>query len=408
MQDELHLLRDSLGSIDAHYEALLDALQRHWGSDPKLIASSATLAGHDEQVRALYRRGGRMFPVPGPWAGRSFWSRDSERLARQYVALAPRGLTLEYANDQLTETLQKAVRRALSEPAAVAAEVGIPEIVLPDLVWAYGVDVVYGSTLKDVEAAARSADSQVPIERLNSETLTGRTPLDEVRSTLERLTNPEADFDERIHFIAASSMLSHGVDIDRLNVMVMLGLPLSTSEFIQTTARVGRRYPGLVIVLHKIGRERDAAVFRVFPSFIEHMDRLVDPVPITAKSRRVLELTYAGIEQGRLYGIHEPAALAQGLRQLTLPRDVRRAFTRLPVTEPDELRAIIELLEFTGPLDENLRRDLTEYVRKLYLALNDPASTAQWVSDLFPTGEPMRSLRDVEVQVPVYSRGGTP
>jgi hypothetical protein len=349
-----------------------------------------------------------MFPIPGPWADRSFWSQESGRLARRYVALAPRGLTLEYANDQLTETLQRAVRRALEEPAAVAAEVGVPEDVLRDLVWAYGVDVVYGSTLKDVEAAARSADSQIQIEHLNSETLTGRTPLDEVRSILERLTNPEADFDERIHFIAASSMLSHGVDIDRLNIMVMLGLPLSTSEFIQTTARVGRRYPGLVIVLHKIARERDAAVFRVFPSFIEHMDRLVDPVPITAKSRRVLELTYAGIEQGRLYGIYEPAALAQGLRQLTLPRDVRRAFTTLPVTEADELRAIIELLEFIGPLDENLRRDLTEYVRRFYFALNDTASTAQWISDLFPTGEAMRSLRDVEVQVPVYSRGGTP
>ena len=51
-------------------------------------------------------------------------------------------------------------------------------------------------------------------------------------------------------------MLSHGVDINRLNVMVMLGLPLATAEFIQTTSRVGRTYPGLVIVLHKIGRER--------------------------------------------------------------------------------------------------------------------------------------------------------
>jgi len=408
MQDELHLLRDSLGSIDSHYEALLDALQRHWGSNPKLIASSATLAGHADQVRALYRREGRMFPVPGPWASRSFWASESDRLARRYVALAPRGLTLEYANDQLTETLQKAVRRALTHGAEVARTIGVPEEVLPDLVWAYGVDVVYGSTLKDVEAAVRSADSQVPIEHLNSETLTGRTPLDDVRSTLERLTNPEAEFDERVHLIAASSMLSHGVDIDRLNVMVMLGLPLSTAEFIQTTARVGRRYPGLVLVLHKIGRERDAGVFRVFSSFIEHMDRLIDPVPITSKSRRVLELTFAGLAQGRIYGIHEPAALASGLRQLTMPAAVKRAFTRLPVTEGDELRAMVEMLGFLGPLDENLRQDLSNYVRQVYRALNDPASTAQWVSDLFPTGEPMRSLRDVEEQVPVYSRGGAP
>ena len=114
-------------------------------------------------------------------------------------------------------------------------------------------------------------------------------------------------------------MLSHGVDIDRLNVMVMLGLPLATAEFIQTTSRVGRTHPGLVIVLHKIGRERDAAVYRTFPSFVAHADRLIDPVPITAKSRRVLELTFAGLEQGRMYGIHEPAAIAAGLRQLTTP-----------------------------------------------------------------------------------------
>lgn len=407
MQDELHLLRDSLGSIDAHYEALLDALQRHWGSEPKLIASSATLAGHDNQVQTLYRRRGRLFPVPGPWATRSFWSRYSQRLARRYVGVAPRGLTLDYANDQLIETLQRAVRRALDEPATVAHEAQIPEESLPSLVWAYGVDVVYGSTLKDVEAAARSAESQVPIDPLNPATLTGRTPLEDIHSTLDRLMNPEEKFEDRIHFVAASSMLSHGVDIDRLNVMVMLGLPLSTTEFVQTTARVGRRYPGLVIVLHKIARERDSAVFRMFPSFVEHMDRLIDPVPITAKSRRVLELTYAGIQQGRLYGIHEPAALEAGLRQLTLPRDVKRAFTRLPVAEDDELRAIIELLGFDGPLDEYLRTDLAEYVRGFYRALNDPAGTAQWVSDLYPTGNPMRSLRDVEVQVPVYSRGGT-
>ena len=68
MQDELHLLRDSLGAVDSHYEALLDALQAHYGSAPKIIASSATLAGHDEQVEALYRRKGRTFPRPGPEA----------------------------------------------------------------------------------------------------------------------------------------------------------------------------------------------------------------------------------------------------------------------------------------------------------------------------------------------------
>jgi Helicase conserved C-terminal domain len=407
MQDELHLLRDSLGAVDAHYEALLDGLQVNFGSSPKIIASSATLAGHDEQVAALYRRSGRTFPRPGPRAGRSFWSSDSTQLARRFAGLAPRGVTLEYATDQLTEALQRVTRRAVEDPAVVAADIGVDVAAIPDLVRAYGVDVVYGSNLKDVEAVARSFDTQIQLDRkVNAATLTGRTPLEEVRETLARLTTPEADFYERVHLVAASSMLSHGVDIVRLNVMVMLGLPLATAEFIQTTSRVGRSHPGLVIVLHKIGRERDAAVYRTFPSFVAHADRLIDPVPITAKSRRVLELTFAGLEQGRLYGIHEPAALAAGLQQLTKPAPVRRAFGRLPVLEQAELDALVDMLAFDGPLDENLRRDLGEYMREFFRALNDPASNAEWPSDLFPTGEPMLSLRDVEEQAPVYERGG--
>jgi len=406
MQDELHLLRDSLGAVDAHYEALLDGLQTSYRSAPKIIASSATLAGQEGQIRVLYRREGRSFPLPGPRPGHSFWSNDTERLARRFAGLAPRGVTLEYATDQLTESLQQVTRRAVEDPASVAAEIAVDPAVVPRLVLTYGVDVIYGSNLKDVEAVARSFESQIRLDRVHAATLTGRTPLDEVRTTMDRLTHPERDFYDRIHLVAASSMLSHGVDIERLNVMVMLGLPLSTAEFIQTTSRVGRTHPGLVIVLHKIGRERDAAVYRTFPSFVQHADRLIDPVPITAKSRRILELTFSGMEQGRLYGIYEPAALAAGLRQLTMPNAIRRAFSRLPVREDDELDALIDMLDFGGPLDENLRRDLTLYVREFFRATNDPASTADKVEKLFPTGKPMWSLRDVEQQVPVYDRGG--
>jgi hypothetical protein len=372
MQDELHLLRDSLGSVDAHYEALLDSLQVHSGSNPKLIASSATLAGHEEQMRALYRREGRTFPLPGPYATHSFWSRDSDAMARSYVGLAPRGVTMEYANQQLTEKLQVLIREAVDDPVKVAVAVGVPVAGIPELVSIYGVDVVYGSTLKDVEAAARSFEAEINLDRLKPVTLTGRTPLDEVLSALRRLKKPEADFYERIHLIAASSMLSHGVDINRLNVMIMLGLPLATAEFIQTTARIGRMYPGLVFVLHKIARERDAGVFRVFPSFVD-----------------------------------EPAAIALGLSPLTTPLPLKRAFARMRVTEAQELLELIEMLQFADVLDENLRVDLENYLREFFRALNGVATNAKWVSDLFSTGEPMRSLRDVEEEVPVYSRGGT-
>jgi hypothetical protein len=200
-------------------------------------------------------------------------------------------------------------------------------------------------------------------------------------------------------------MLSHGVDIDRLNLMVMLGLPLSTAEFIQTTSRVGRSHPGLVFVLHKIGRERDAKVYRSFRQFVEQGDRLVDPVPITRRSRRVLELTLPALFLGRLYGFHEPAALSRGLKPLTTPINVRRAFEALPVLEDDEVQACIEALGMTGQLDEGLRADVAEYMRTVFTAIYSPDPSGEYTSDLLPRG-PMSSLRDVEEQVPVFSRGG--
>jgi hypothetical protein len=406
IQDELHLLRDSLGAIDTHYEALLDHLQDFFGARAKIAASSATLAGHDQQVEALYRRTGRLFPMPGPAEGRSFWSVDDVLRARRFVGVAPRGVTLEFAADRINETLQRSIRRALTEPDVVAAAADVPTTTLPLMVSLYGVDVTYGSTLRDVEAVARSFETELRVEPLNSVSLTGRTPLDEVRDALHRLNAPEPEFGDRIHLIAASSMLSHGVDVDRLNVMVMLGLPLSTAEFIQTTSRVGRTYPGLVVVIHKIGRERDAAVHRSFPQFIRHADRFVDAVPITRKSRRVLELTFPGLFLGRAYGLHEPQAIARGVGRITTLQWIRRVYQQLPVLEDAELQALIAALDAHGPLDDGLRRDLERWMRDSYRALNDPATEGKWPNDIFPMEGPMKSLRDVEQQIPVYSRGG--
>lgn len=405
IQDELHLLRDALGAVDSHYESLLDHNQQRHGHRSKVLASSATLQGFDQQSRVLFMREGRLFPQPGPRTSRSFWSVESEGLMRLFAGVAPRGTTIEFATDRANEALQTAVRWAKDNPDDAAQQIGVRKASIPELVCFYGVDVVYGPTIRDVEAAARSFHTQIPIQEIKSVTLTGATPFDDVRDALERLeTDCDRPFDERIHFIAASSMLSHGVDVDRLNVMVMLGLPLSTAEFIQTTSRVGRRVPALVIVIHKINRERDAAVFRTFSPFIQHADRLIDPIPITRRSRRVLEVTFPGLFQGRLLGVHEEQAVKKGLRPLTTIAYVRTAIGRLPIPEKGEYDALVEMLGFTGELDDNVRDDLRLLVRETYRAVMDPATNEMFLNKVLPNGGPMLSLRDVEDQVPVFSR----
>ena len=399
LQDELHLLRDSLGAVDSHYESLLDHLQAATDAPKtKIVASSATLAGHDRQVDVLYRRRGRVFPRQGPRAGHTFWTTTTEAPLRRFVAVAPRGVTLEHVNDRIVDVLQTAVRRLHDHPDAVCRDLGIDARHAPTLVSDYGTHVIYGSTLYDVEAAHRSlaTNSSMPI---NAEQLTGQTPFDDVRHILERLENPELDLDKRIHAVTASSMLSHGVDIARLNTMTMLGLPLSTAEFIQTTARIGRSHPGLVYVLHKLGRERDAQVFRQFEPFVTHGDRFIEPVPITRRSRRVLRRTLPGIVEARRLDLYEPDSPDQRLTTL----DALQAYvTDHALTPAGEADVVARLLGFDDQeLDQPLRSLIDDWFVRWFRNLNDPTRPVKWPAEL-SGDKPMTSLRDVDIAVPIH------
>jgi hypothetical protein len=400
LQDELHLLKDSLGAVDSNYEALYDGLQRQLcGAKPKILASSATLAGYRKQVDVLYRRTARIFPVPPPSAGAGFWTADSDRPMRRFVALAPRGVTLEYMIDNLVTTLQSSVRRLIEDPAAAASEMGVDASTIPHLISVYGTNVIYGNTLRDLDAVDRSLETQVQVQGgpINTDSLTSRRDFEDVREILRRLEEPEDGFADRLHVVTASSMMSHGVDIDRLNTMCILGMPLTTAEFMQATARVGRMWPGLVFVAMKMARERDAAIFRLFEKYVEQGDRFVEPVPVTRRSRRVLDRTVAGLELARILMIHEPDAG----RSLVSLEQLRRYLLQRS-SPASELGALADYLGLHGPLDERLKQDLEMWLDIYFKNLRSPPPGARFSSDLSPTGQPMMSLRDVEEQVQIF------
>lgn len=399
LQDELHLLRDSLGAVDAHYECAMDGMQKQIaGSRPKILASSATLSGYKKQVDVLYRRTARVFPQQPPIEGKGFWATDSMLLMRRYIALAPRRLTVEFVVDRLVVTLQDAIRSLIKNPTPICAELNIDVSYVPFLVDLYGTNVVYGNTLQDIDAVVRSSETQyAELDPLpNVGTLTGRTNFEEVRETLARLESPDSEFEKRLHIIAASSMMSHGVDIDRLNVMVMLAFPLGVAEFIQATARVGRKWPALVIVIPKMIRERDASVYRAFPEFVTHGDRFVEPIPITRKSRRVLERTVSGLELARIVMIHEPASSTA----ITTIKAMNALDRSNPGILKEDEQAIANCLGLTEE-DEFMRTQLARWFEGFSRNLHEPPSDVRFLSDLSPSGSAMTSLRDVEEQVPI-------
>ena len=405
LQDELHLLRDSLGAVDAHYEALLDHLQNQLcDNSPKVLASSATLSGYKRQSSVLYQREARVFPHPEPRIGKGFWAGDTESTMRKFLAVAPRGQTIEYAIDRMVVSLQSAIRELLVRPREIATELEVDESEIQFLIDTYGTNVIYGNTLRDLDAIERSANTQwgdIPEPRPNVTSLTGRTQFGDVSNTLDRLEEPEANFEDRLHVVAASSMMSHGVDVDRLNTMVMLGLPLTTSEFIQATARVGRRWPALTFVVHKIGRERDASIYRTFPTYVTQGDRFVEPIPITGRSRRVLERTIPGLAFARILMLHEHLAdktiwKAYGLKEY---------IAKTPNFALEEASAICEFLGYNNEASEVLKQEVINWYERWISRINDPTNSESWVNELgIPPIGPMRSLRDVAEPIDVWGR----
>ena len=95
--------------------------------------------------------------------------------------------------------------------------------------------------------------------------------------------------------VLSSNMLSVGIDIPRLALMVMVGQPKTTAEYIQATSRVGRGdTPGVVATLFRSNRARDRSHFETFRGYHEALYRSVEPTSVTPWSIASRERSLAG------------------------------------------------------------------------------------------------------------------
>ena len=115
------------------------------------------------------------------------------------------------------------------------------------------------------------------IQTLVAKKMTGDDTFQEVRSILSNIEHANSVIhDLDFNMIAATSMISHGVDADRFNLMVFYGIPGSTAEYIQAYSRVGRKHTGIVIDIIRPSREKDRSYLKNFHKFHEYNDILVD------------------------------------------------------------------------------------------------------------------------------------
>jgi superfamily II DNA or RNA helicase len=83
------------------------------------------------------------------------------------------------------------------------------------------------------------------------EELTSRKTASEIPEILDKLERQfvpslPTKVDKPLDVLLATNMISVGVDVQRLELMIVAGQPKNTAEYIQATSRVGRNSPGLV------------------------------------------------------------------------------------------------------------------------------------------------------------------
>ena len=263
IQDELHLISGPLGTMAGLYERAIDFLARREDDEgriirPKIIASTATVRLAQRQIKALFDRDRtEIFPPPGPDRRDSFFARQvppDEVEPRLYLGLAAQGrgpkvLFLRAATSLMAaaERLWKTSRATADNPAdpymtTVAyfnalRELGSARRIVEDEIRTRLQS--YGSSRQRLDPPDRPfADRQIAFEPLE---LTSRVGTNKVAEAKRRLAAPFAEQKQRVDVALATNMISVGLDITRLGLMLVLGQPKTTAEYIQATSRVGRQ-----------------------------------------------------------------------------------------------------------------------------------------------------------------------
>ena len=325
IQDELHLITGALGTSVGLFEVAVETLCS-WETPsgapvkPLIVASTATVRNAQEQVRGLYGRQVEIFPPQVLDVADTFFSQevpiDDANPGRRYIGVSAQGVRLSSAEIRVSEVLLSAGQLLLDRAGAAAD----PYMTL----------VGYFNATRELAGMARyvADDVQSRVSRprkgsgfprrwgtsfglLNVGELTSRIASSEIGQTLDHLGlefDPEYDTtaatqarisevragkkvstrkNSPFDVVLATSMLQVGVDVQRLGLMLVVGQPKNTAEYIQASSRVGRDQssrPGLVVSLGNWARPRDLAHFEQFKHYHETFYAQVEALSVTPYS----------------------------------------------------------------------------------------------------------------------------
>lgn len=317
VQDELHLISGPLGTMVGLYETAIQELCAREVDGkriaPKIIASTATVRRAHQQVRSLFgRRSMQVFPPAGLDDAETFFAHvDRDQAgARHYVGVAAPGRAMKTLLIRTYIALLGAAQRLFDE-----AELD------RNVADAYMTLIGYFNSLRELGGMRRLLEDEIQYRVAKDETermpvnhaglhpwlrkrsiqyepveLTSRETTAKVAETKRKLETPHPS-EKQIDVALASNMISVGLDIDRLGLMVIAGQPKTTSEYIQSSSRVGRdkKRPGLVVTVFNAYRPRDRSHYERFRAYHQSFYRFVEATSVTPFSSPALDRALAAV-----------------------------------------------------------------------------------------------------------------
>lgn len=315
IQDELHLLTGPLGSLVGLFETVIESLCTKDNHIPKIIASTATTRNTSEQVKQLYgNRKVNIFPPSGLTYDDSFFFKQDNNSKRKYLGFMPTGKTGVDSQIHLLTTLFIA-----------RLKIYLADEEKTDPYWTL---VSYYNSLKDVGRMSNKVGDEIQTfikqvqERLRlnqkknnfnhfglksrTRELTSRIDGAKIKQNLSQLEKPFvlSDANSRgyrnverdvVDLVLATNMLSVGIDIDRLNMMLINGMPRNIAEYIQASSRIGREHNGLVVAFSDSNRARDKSYFEHFLSFHQSLYKQIEPLSITPFTENTIDKMIASV-----------------------------------------------------------------------------------------------------------------
>lgn len=341
IQDELHLISGPLGSIVGIFESVVDYLCSKGNRKPKIISSTATTRNTSHQIKELYAgKDVNIFPPSGISYTDSFFAKETIS-KRKYVGFLPTGKTGINTQLWILPYLLYTRLKLYDET----------DLATLNLYWTI---VSYYNSLKDVGKIYNKTNDEIQINTIvlfyrnfgnnsklrylingidsRSLELTSRIKSNNIKATLKGL---EDDFatdtsnkgneyvKDGLDLVLASNMISVGIDVSRLNVMLINGMPRNIAEYIHASSRVGRKHDGIVFTLFNPNQARDKSYFENFSSFHQAYYKFVEPLSVTPFTentiRKMLTTIFVAFMRNSVSGLTKNAEARNFIHELAEP-----------------------------------------------------------------------------------------